>query len=123
MKIRPPRPIRAVKSLIGAWKGELPKLYKNEYLTETGEAGMMIWMDGEHAEPDLLKNTHEIAIPEQTEFVIDEAYKTEINGETIPLLLVVDPEIVSDHQGTVDWPDDWGGRELPVVDRIDALKY
>lgn len=123
MKIRTPRPIRAAKSLIRAWKGELPKLYKNEYMTDTGEAGMMIWMNGEHIEPDLLKNTHEIVIPENAEFVIDEAYKTKINGEMMPVLLVADPEIVTEPQGTVDWPDDWGGRQLPVVDRMDGLTH
>lgn len=122
MQFRAPRPIKAAKGLVGAWRGETPRLYRICYQTDAGEEGVFLWLDGKEIDPDIIYNSHRVFL-EDKQYAPIKHMSTTTERKTWPVVELQDVSLIdgSDPDEIVEIPREFVSRWVPEVDNKDVL--
>ena len=122
MGLRLPRPLKALRSLILAAQGDWFELYRIPYkIEETGAVGAIVWMKGPDMEPTLIANSEAFYLDPGRTYIVNEAYKTTVRGEELPVYDLVAVEDVTDDDEVVSIPEKFLDRQIPPIDRKDEF--
>lgn len=122
MRLRFPRPFKAIWSLVLAARGDWFELYRVPYkVDETEDVGALVWLEGPDMEPTLVTNSAEIYFDSGRTYVVDKVYKTSVRGETLPVHDLTPVENVANDEDVVVIPDKFLDQHIPPIDRKDEI--